>query len=871
VFRKTEQVNGLDVLVYYWDDRDGPNFCGWWFGPKVGGDQVWAYNSERAMTPPTTGWRVPYDGPVDSTFVVSVHAGGDKARAQYGQQAGYQVQQQPAGYVPGQPMQQQLQQMQQHMQQQQQQQHPQMQHQMGSQYDMQERVRQQQQEEARKRQQMEAARAQQIQELQRREAERKEEERRRLEQSSALVVRKVIGKVRYATPEDFELIKKEIEDALLMELPKCGMQADRIREDAERQVEQARVRIEGVKEMRRREESRRQEEEQLQREQEETMRRLLAELGELVGKAEKDSERLKEAAAPVLDAPEGKDLGPEESGPVVKALGEVVVDAKASGKACTEFLVVNREKLLQGTTGTAIYPTSMEVDGQAKPFFMEAKGELLKLQGRIQECFKVVISSVDKTRAVHDNAVKKAKAVSRYERRAALFDKYDKDKDGALSKKEIASYAKAEFGFGIPTEAFPKLLAQLATINGCVPKDRFQRLKIAIGILREEEAARQRRKEAEERRKVLEEKKQALQADVNKVTDSLDEVEPEVKKAEEKAQPLAAEELGAAEQVLAAAEATKAQLDAARSEIATVRRQIADLSNGVDEALKDFIAQESRQLEAKAEHLEARLQQVAAAVQRGNAHLQRLEQMELDKLSAGALKALRDHQTSKKISVEDFFVELDADKDELLSKAEFLGFFKASEGFEFDSEKMERLFNRFAGESGSIAKDTFLKLVRVHYYVIKETLLTTEMGVKEGKAIRRLDVDEVLAVHEGPHQDETLGITRMRACAVKDDIMGWATVVGNTGGVFLEIGGNTFEVAMDAPLTATMEPDSEMVRQLKVGEKLDILDWDKKHEASGLARLRVRVLGGDGAEGASGWVTKALLDETRVIRPTPGF
>ena len=29
------QVNGLDVMLYFWDDRDGPDFCGWWFGPKV--------------------------------------------------------------------------------------------------------------------------------------------------------------------------------------------------------------------------------------------------------------------------------------------------------------------------------------------------------------------------------------------------------------------------------------------------------------------------------------------------------------------------------------------------------------------------------------------------------------------------------------------------------------------------------------------------------------------------------------------------------------------------------------------------------------------------------------------------------------------
>merc|ERR1712066_849785 len=86
-YKKDGQVNGLDVMTYYWDERDGPGFCGWWFGPKVGGDQVWAYHSEKnASMPPQTGWKVPYDGPVDSTFVISVKPKAGAAGAVNGQQ-----------------------------------------------------------------------------------------------------------------------------------------------------------------------------------------------------------------------------------------------------------------------------------------------------------------------------------------------------------------------------------------------------------------------------------------------------------------------------------------------------------------------------------------------------------------------------------------------------------------------------------------------------------------------------------------------------------------------------------------------------------------------------------------------------------------
>ena len=41
----------MTVLIYFWDDRDGPTFSGWWIGPKVGGDQVWSHADNRQVQP----------------------------------------------------------------------------------------------------------------------------------------------------------------------------------------------------------------------------------------------------------------------------------------------------------------------------------------------------------------------------------------------------------------------------------------------------------------------------------------------------------------------------------------------------------------------------------------------------------------------------------------------------------------------------------------------------------------------------------------------------------------------------------------------------------------------------------------------------
>lgn len=80
-WRRTEQRsgmggnNGMDVHIYFWDDRDGLALRGWWVAPKIGGDAVWAYNPGLGSSvPPKTGWRVPYSGPVDASFLVEPEA-----------------------------------------------------------------------------------------------------------------------------------------------------------------------------------------------------------------------------------------------------------------------------------------------------------------------------------------------------------------------------------------------------------------------------------------------------------------------------------------------------------------------------------------------------------------------------------------------------------------------------------------------------------------------------------------------------------------------------------------------------------------------------------------------------------------------------
>jgi len=74
--RKVYQKCGATIgkyeqhFIYYWDKRDGPAFAGWWFGDKVGGSEVRALCKDSSLTPPRTGWKIPWTAKASETFTL---------------------------------------------------------------------------------------------------------------------------------------------------------------------------------------------------------------------------------------------------------------------------------------------------------------------------------------------------------------------------------------------------------------------------------------------------------------------------------------------------------------------------------------------------------------------------------------------------------------------------------------------------------------------------------------------------------------------------------------------------------------------------------------------------------------------------------
>merc|ERR1719482_991855 len=125
----------------------------------------------------------------------------------------------------------------------------------------------------------------------------------------------------------------------------------------------------------------------------------------------------------------------------------------------------------------------------------------------------------------------------------------------------------------------------------------------------------------------------------------------------------------------------------------------------------------------------------------------------------------------------------------------------------------------------------------------------------KSKPLRRLVEGEVVEALTGPtKEDDESEISRIKVKAMNDGTEGWVTPVGNQGTVFLEDGGNIFKVVKETILTGAFvigENSKQKDRKLKVGETVEVREWARKEEASGLMRMKVRVQ----SDGQIGWAT----------------
>jgi len=139
------------------------------------------------------------------------------------------------------------------------------------------------------------------------------------------------------------------------------------------------------------------------------------------------------------------------------------------------------------------------------------------------------------------------------------------------------------------------------------------------------------------------------------------------------------------------------------------------------------------------------------------------------------------------------------------------------------------------------------------YYVCTASVAFTDgFDIKNCKVLRKLAVGELFTVEEGPIEEETASITRVKGKALKDNVVGWITLKGNAGTVFGEASTKHWCILKEVPLTkkaASATPGDE-VRVLAKGEAMHVAEQKKEAFAP-----EVRIRGKSLSDGAEGWLT----------------
>lgn len=138
------------------------------------------------------------------------------------------------------------------------------------------------------------------------------------------------------------------------------------------------------------------------------------------------------------------------------------------------------------------------------------------------------------------------------------------------------------------------------------------------------------------------------------------------------------------------------------------------------------------------------------------------------------------------------------------------------------------------------------------YYAVEPVALQDSFGSADAKEVRRLKVNEVVEVLEGPRKEEMGNTIRGRGKTCNDGTVGWFTIKSKTGEVFAEPGKMSYTVSSAIALTDSVDiKDCKVLRKLDKGEVLIVLEGPNEDANSGVTRIKVTAA----KDSKEGWVT----------------
>ncbi|CAE7436898.1 unnamed protein product [Symbiodinium sp. CCMP2592] len=872
VFKKESQWNGLDVMIYFWDERDGPSFSGWWFGPKVGGDQVWAYQPDKESEPPASGWRVPYDGPVDNTFILYPAPGAaptpTPTPAAYNPNPTPTVVPPPASYASAAAApavhtpspwdaQQAALQAQQAAQQAQQREREQREREQREREmrEMQERQQHQMEErrkiEARKAEEM---RRREAEALQRKELEKaqkaqqekaqQELEKRRLEQRSVLAIRRQIQKVRIATPETLDALEKELQDLLQTAAAESslGSQADTVKEEAACGLEAAKKRCETLKEMKRK-----------QHEEEEKAKAFLAELLRRLDHAEGAVKDLHAILAEHLEAK--AEPGPAEPEPATSTTDEKFKPFPAavlSGSLRVESLVKAMELAQSarsaarkvedaavecGTFAQANSKLKEELKDSAEAAEVLRKVPLYLL--RLQAAQQTSEAYVQATLACEKNMRRREESKREAERRSALFRSFDRDGDGRLQEAEALQLARTLLSqtetqtsaSKVSEKSLKEIVRAALEEDGTVQS--LSLLSSCVGSFREMQRDGRRRLAREARAKLLaslqskwRRRVQELEASTGSQTeDTLKEVEAAVA-------PLLTETGSPPGQMQTRSKHCETLIQKGQEKAEDFEKKVQQLpvafrkevnSKQVKASeLEEIMAPHQKRLALRLGRTGQRLERAKRLTELFRAKVARKENEAIDLARGKLASALRAYAKTQNFSAKQLFHSI-SDSD--MTEEAFLELCRKAEVETAETELASKVFHRALPEDAeTLPLSAFERLLRSFYKVMQQTPFTEEAEVSGDNAKVQLQSGQFLEALEPADPKEVDEVGERLRLRARDGSEGWATLA-HLRPVAV---GPAYALRRRSPLLETEDLKSESKELLLEGDVVELFKEEGK-------------------------------------------
>jgi len=815
IYRK-EGPSNTTVLIYFWDDRDGPSFSGWWFGPKVGGDQVWAYNEYKASpVPPQAGWKVPWDGPVDESLRLSPAPGGGHGssrsdgripppqslrREEDDDRRRREGDRRDAPREPPRDYQREQQ--------------------------RREDERRRRDEEERRKREKEEQEAKRAADAKRR---REEDEARRREQNAALAVRKAIQRLRMATPDTYDTVRADLESVQMKHMEDMGTQAEKVAKECEQALEQAQERIDEIKRKEEEDERKRLEEEQRQKEEKELVDKVLEEVR---GEAETAEQLLSAAEEAGQGIPEGVDALPE----VIVSAAEACVKSLEAAQASIDSVVKSIDDKWEQVKRTHLRDT--------------AGPQMTKYKRRLQDGERSLGKLSKTAKAARDRATRKSAAMKKFAVRKERFSKADADGDGKLNLDEVCAFASSEYDCELPEECKQLIMRVLEPITF----DKFQRVRGMVAIAKSEIQAREKRAEEEERKRIVAERKAKIQQILDEAQGVLTAAESATSRGEEAAVPLNKSEDVSKESIQETIQTIDSLLKEAQENLDATEQKMQKAEDECtgNESLIEHTARETPPLKAQKSRIEGRMDQLRQQIKVAEEKVVEKAYAELEGHRSRAVTAMRAYMNAEKKTGEQLFSEV-AGGGSTLDKEKWQKFLLGLPEVNLSEEEASQVFDHVAGSGNSdINQEKFVDLLRFFFKCVTKTVLTEDVGIKS-KTIRKLEVGEFLEALEGPTKDEAASVMRYRCQCVNDKATGWVTFAGNQGTSFLEPGGQTMTCVKETIVTDGLSvQDSKTLRRVAIDEKVDVIEH-QKDEKSDVPRIKGKLK----LDGLTGWVSVA--------------